>query len=41
MERGIGGATLKIIRGAGHMSPMEQPAQVTRAISRFVQPMIV
>lgn len=37
MQQRIAGAKLEIIRGAGHMSPMEQPAQVTRAISRFLQ----
>lgn len=37
MQRQMGVAKLEIIRGAGHMSPMEQPAQVTRAISRFIQ----
>lgn len=38
MRRQIAGAKLEVIRGAGHMSPMEQPAQVARAISRFIQP---
>jgi 3-oxoadipate enol-lactonase len=28
---------LAVITGAGHMSPMEQPAQVNRAMSRFLQ----
>lgn len=36
MQQRISGAKLEIVRGAGHMSPMEQPAQVTRAIGRFV-----
>jgi pimeloyl-ACP methyl ester carboxylesterase len=33
----IPGARLVTIRGAGHMSPMEQPDQVTRALRTFVQ----
>jgi pimeloyl-ACP methyl ester carboxylesterase len=37
MQQRIPGAKLEIIRGAGHMSPMEQPAQVTRAMSRFLK----
>lgn len=37
MQQRIAGAELEIIRGAGHMAPMEQPAQVSRAISRFLQ----
>lgn len=36
MQRQIAGSELEIIRGAGHMSPMEQPAQVNRAIERFL-----
>lgn len=37
MQQRIDGSKLEIIRGAGHMSPMEQPAQVTGAMSRFLQ----
>jgi pimeloyl-ACP methyl ester carboxylesterase len=36
MHKAIHGSTLEIIRGAGHMSPMEQPEQVNRAIERFM-----
>lgn len=36
MQRAIKGSTLVEIRGAGHMSPMEQPAQVNRAIRTFL-----
>jgi pimeloyl-ACP methyl ester carboxylesterase len=32
----IPGAQLVVIRGAGHMSPMEQPEQVNRAIKAFL-----
>jgi pimeloyl-ACP methyl ester carboxylesterase len=32
----IPGAQLVIIRGAGHMSPMEQPEQVNRALRAFL-----
>jgi pimeloyl-ACP methyl ester carboxylesterase len=37
MHQRIAGSELEVIRGAGHMSPMEQPAQVNRAIARFLQ----
>jgi pimeloyl-ACP methyl ester carboxylesterase len=33
----IPGSQLVTIRGAGHMSPMEQPEQVTRALHSFLQ----
>ncbi len=36
MQRSIPDARLAVIRGAGHMSPMEQPEQVNGAIARFV-----
>ena len=36
MQRAIPNATLEVIRGAGHMAPMEQPEQVNRAIERFL-----
>jgi 3-oxoadipate enol-lactonase len=36
MAAAIPGAKLETIRGAGHMSPMEQPEQVNRAIERFM-----
>lgn len=36
MQTRIAGSELEIVRGAGHMSPMEQPAQVNRAIGRFL-----
>jgi pimeloyl-ACP methyl ester carboxylesterase len=37
MQNRIPNAQLAVIRGAGHMSPMEQPAQVNRAIRQFLQ----
>lgn len=39
MQEKIPNATLEIIRGAGHMAPMEQPEQVTRAMRRFLESM--
>jgi pimeloyl-ACP methyl ester carboxylesterase len=36
MHRAIPGSQLTIIRGAGHMSPMEQPEQVNRALLAFL-----
>lgn len=36
MHRAIPKSQLEIIRGAGHMSPMEQPEQVTQAMRRFL-----
>ena len=36
MVNKIPGAQLVVIRGAGHMSPMEQPEQVNRAIRAFL-----
>ena len=37
MQKQIAHAQLAIIKGAGHMTPMEQPAQVNQALSRFLQ----
>jgi pimeloyl-ACP methyl ester carboxylesterase len=37
MHHSIPNSQLQIIQGAGHMSPMEQPEQVTQAMRRFVQ----
>jgi 3-oxoadipate enol-lactonase len=36
MQEKIPGSQLKIITGSGHMSPMEQPAQVNAAMSDFL-----
>jgi pimeloyl-ACP methyl ester carboxylesterase len=36
MAKAIPEAKLETIRGAGHMSPMEQPEQVNRAVERFM-----
>jgi 3-oxoadipate enol-lactonase len=36
MQREIKGSKRAVIRGAGHMSPVEQPAQVNQAIRRFL-----
>jgi pimeloyl-ACP methyl ester carboxylesterase len=36
MHQSIRGSTLTVITGAGHMSPMEQPHQVGRAIKHFL-----
>lgn len=36
MQKAIPGAQLAIIRGAGHMTPMEQPEQVNAAMLRFI-----
>jgi pimeloyl-ACP methyl ester carboxylesterase len=36
MRSRIRGAQLEVIKGAGHLAPFEQPAQVNRAIGRFV-----
>lgn len=35
MQKQIPNAQLVVIKGAGHMSPMEQPAQVNRAMGGF------
>lgn len=35
MQERIPNATLAVIRGAGHMSPIEQPGQVNQALRRF------
>ncbi len=37
MKRRIPHSRLEIIRGAGHMSPMEQPTQVTHQIHKFLR----
>jgi pimeloyl-ACP methyl ester carboxylesterase len=36
MQKQIPSSRLAVIKGAGHMSPMEQPPQVNQAISRFL-----
>jgi pimeloyl-ACP methyl ester carboxylesterase len=36
MQRGIAGSELVVIRGAGHMSNMEQPQQFNDAVARFL-----
>ena len=36
MHKSIKGSTLSVITGAGHLSPMEQPQQVSRAIKHFL-----
>jgi pimeloyl-ACP methyl ester carboxylesterase len=36
MQEKIPASQLKTITGSGHMSPMEQPAQVNAAISDFL-----
>jgi pimeloyl-ACP methyl ester carboxylesterase len=37
MARAIPNTALAVIKGAGHMAPMEQPEQVNQAIERFLQ----
>ena len=37
MARAMRGAEFVVIRGAGHMAPMEQPEQVNRAVRAFLQ----
>ena len=37
MHEKVSGSKLVVIQGAGHMSPMEQPAQVNRAIRNFAE----
>jgi 3-oxoadipate enol-lactonase len=37
MQKQIRNSTLEIIKGSGHMSPMEQPEQVNRAIERLIR----
>ena len=37
MAQKIPGARLEVVRGAGHMSPMEQPEQVNRALKSFLE----
>lgn len=41
MAQKIPGAQLVTVRGAGHMSPMEQPEQVNRAITAFLERAVV
>lgn len=36
MQQRIPNATLEVIRGAGHLAPVEQPEQVNRAIGQFM-----
>ena len=36
MHARIPGSTLAVIEGAGHMAPMEEPEQVTRAMARWL-----
>jgi pimeloyl-ACP methyl ester carboxylesterase len=36
MQRRIPNSTMAVIRGAGHMSPVEQPAQVNHAMGQFL-----
>src|ERR1700684_973837 len=38
MAQAIHGATLKIIKNSGHMSPIEQPAAFTAALMEFLEP---
>jgi len=37
MQKRIPRSQLVTIQGAGHMSPLEQPAQVNRAVRNFLQ----
>jgi pimeloyl-ACP methyl ester carboxylesterase len=37
MQQAVAGSKVTIIRGAGHMSSMEQPAQVNQALRQFMQ----
>ena len=37
MKQKIAGAQLVVVPGAGHMSPMEQPEQVNRAMKAFLE----
>lgn len=39
MSRAMQASTFVVIRGAGHMSPMEQPQQVSDALRRFATPL--
>ncbi|MFL5546118.1 MAG: alpha/beta fold hydrolase, partial [Gemmatimonadales bacterium] len=36
MARAIPGAQLAVIRGAGHLSPLERPDEVSRRLAQFV-----
>jgi pimeloyl-ACP methyl ester carboxylesterase len=38
MAQAIPGATLKIIKNSGHMSPIEQPAAFSAALMEFLAP---
>jgi pimeloyl-ACP methyl ester carboxylesterase len=40
MAQPIPGATLKIIKNSGHMSPIEQPAGFTAVLLEFLQPAV-
>jgi 3-oxoadipate enol-lactonase len=37
MHERLAGSTLEVIQGAGHLSPMEQPEAVNRAMARFLE----
>ena len=37
MAAGIAGARLVVVDGTGHMAPLEQPEQVTRAMREWLQ----
>jgi pimeloyl-ACP methyl ester carboxylesterase len=37
MQKAIPNSRLVTVRGAGHMTPMEQPAQVNQAIRQFME----
>jgi pimeloyl-ACP methyl ester carboxylesterase len=39
MHTAIGGSSLRIIKGAGHLSNMEQPHQFDTALGEFIQPL--
>jgi pimeloyl-ACP methyl ester carboxylesterase len=40
MHKAIPGSILAVIKGAGHMAPMEQPAQVSQALWGFVEQVV-
>ncbi|HMG35686.1 MAG TPA: alpha/beta fold hydrolase [Blastocatellia bacterium] len=40
LEKGIGGSTLRIIEGAGHLSNLEQPSRFNDAISEFLASLV-
>jgi pimeloyl-ACP methyl ester carboxylesterase len=37
IARAIGGSKLKVVPDCGHLSPIEQPAQVTQALGEWIQ----